>query len=133
MSSALRELPALLSQLGITEADLAVFSEQEISTSLQAEGIIKAPEIARVKNAWREQRQRSGVLLIPLSSRSCFEFVFFLLFPHVRVCYSFLISVVNICFLLFSIAFLWILVYSSAAQPQPPPGLLFLLVFLPPF
>ena len=68
MSSALRELPVLLSLLGITENDLAEFSEQEISNSLQLKQIVEPLEIVHVKRVWREQRQRSGVLLIPFSS-----------------------------------------------------------------
>ena len=74
MASSTRDLAALLNILGITENDLAEFSEQAIENSLQLKGIVEPSEIARLKKNWREQRQRSGKL---------FKFVFALfLFPR---------------------------------------------------
>ena len=116
---ALRDLAAFLSHLGITEADLADFSEQEISNSLQVKGIVDPAEIARVKKAWREQRQRwlfSDLTLfdIRVFLPFCFDY------KHPRFSwFSCLISDDIIC--VFSIFFSSISLFSSAAQPPPPP------------
>ena len=61
MSFASRDLSALLNHLGITETDLAGFSEQQIDKSLDRKEIVEPAEIACVKNAWRRQRQLVGV------------------------------------------------------------------------
>ena len=56
--------------------------------------------------------------------------VFYILFPSFCFClpsffqFSFLISVVNIYFLLFIDFYCLVLVFSSAAQAQPPAGML---------
>ena len=76
-----RDLPSLLSSLGIDEADLAVFSEKQIDDSLAHFGISLPAEIVAVKNAWKKQRQHSGELFNFLSIFCLFFFgVFFLLF-----------------------------------------------------
>ena len=60
MSSALRELPALLSLLGITEEGLADVSANELEVALQRKGIFELEECRRVRSAWRERQHRSG-------------------------------------------------------------------------
>ena len=79
MASATRDLAVLLDILGITEEGLAEVSEQQVDTALQKEGIYKLEECRRVRNAWKRQQQRSGVLLEIFSS-SFFPRCFFLIF-----------------------------------------------------
>jgi hypothetical protein len=62
MSSALRELPALLSLLGITEEGLADVSANELEVALQRKGIFELEECRRVRSAWRGRQKRSGEL-----------------------------------------------------------------------
>ena len=67
----IRDLSVLLNILGITENKLGLLSEQEISDSLRLVGIVLPAEIVCVKEAWREQRQRFGVLLAYISRPVC--------------------------------------------------------------
>jgi hypothetical protein len=60
MYSALCELSALLDLLATDEESLVVVSEQQLDDALRDANIRALGEIARVKNAWKEIRQRSG-------------------------------------------------------------------------
>ena len=75
MASSPRDLPTLLSVLGISEEGLSDVSEQQVDNALQKKGIDELEECRRVKSAWKRQQQRSGVL---------FKFVFAFLSIHAR-------------------------------------------------
>jgi hypothetical protein len=119
MASSPRELPTLLSVLGITEEGLSDVSEQQVDHALQKKGIEELAECRRVRIAWKCQQQRSGVL---------FKFVFAFVSIHV-CCFSFfqfsclIFFVKEDCCLILFISFVWLC--SSANLQVPDSGLMF--------
>ena len=86
-----RDLTASSFCLGNNWARPWYCSEQQIDEALKLEGIVELAEISRVKNAWKQQRERSGfVFFYPLLTFSPCFFSFF--FRAVMTTYSLLCS-----------------------------------------